>query len=635
MINNFLNGRIKVFVVIAWIIVSVAGAVAAPKLVDSLSYSFALPGMPAYEANKEIESKYGNGGSIPPLVLLLSSDNNSDSLQGAVESATTSLTELGARVASPSTVPDKQNMLDAETNTAYLLVYFPEADGPDPYSESTPKLESVIDSVLGKNASVRASIITSNAVSETSIEDTDRPIIVEILIGAVGALAVLLVVFRSATALLPIIMAAVAITTTFLATYLLNKVTDVSFIVQYLIGLIGLGVAIDYALLIVMRWREQRKINPRNAVAETLRTAGSAVVLSGVTVAVSLTSLLFVPVPFLRSVGIAGLLIPLFSVLVAVTLLPLILRKFGSRIDRIGFASADSTYSKFWARIGSFVARRRVATALVSFLVLTIMASPLLGLRLGTPEISGEGRGAQVAQTWSQISASDFGKGVLRPTEIIVPQDSGNVARELDSIPGVQSVLHPRTPQWTTGDSSVLNVILRDDPASEAGQLTLTAVQETASDYPGVKIGGAVAEERDFIKSIYGGILPVFILVCVATLIILGFALRSVWLPIKALLLNVVSVAAAYGITVWIWQYGNGTDLIFGLPATGTLPTWIPVAVFSFLFGLSMDYEVFILSRMKEEYERSGDTKTAISDGLAYTGRLVTSGALILALPRT
>lgn len=627
--------RHPVLVVVAWLLLTVGGVLGAPKLIEALSYSLALPGQQAYDTNVAIGENHRGGGSNPPLVVVVSGEANDAKTFAAVSGQLREPLEgLGARVATEQTAAPDARMYDAQAQTGYLLVYPPATPGPEPFAQSLPQVSALVTQVAERNAGVTLQVVNNNQLSETSIEGTDRPVIVEILLGGLGALLVLLFVFRSVLAVLPMLMAVAAISVTFLTTYGLTRLTDVSFIVQYLIGLIGLGVAIDYALLIVMRWREERHngLENRAAVERSVSTAGHAVLFSGLTVAVSLTSLLFVPVPFLRSVGIAGLLIPLFSVVVALTLLPVLLDRVGPRLDRLGFRTDSDTRSRAWERIGRAVVRHRVVAALLATLALVLLALPALGMRLGTAEASAQGRIPAVAGAWTTVSEADLGRGVLRPTSLVVEGEDqvAAVTAAAAAVPGVSTVVTADGPGWVSQGRHVLEVVTHDDPASDAGSATVDRLIALADSRPDTTVGGSAAEDKAFVSAIYGGIIPTVSVIALVTLLLLGLALRSVWLPVKALLLNVLSVAAAYGVTVWVWQEGSIAELLFGLPATGTLPTWVPVAVFAFLFGLSMDYEVFILSRIREEYLVSGDTTQATVAGLGYTGRLVTSGALIL-----
>jgi RND superfamily putative drug exporter len=186
-------------------------------------------------------------------------------------------------------------------------------------------------------------------------------------------------------------------------------------------------------------------------------------------------------------------------------------------------------------------------------------------------------------------------------------------------------------PGWTADGRALVQVWSVDDPATSAGGATLDRVR-TAADDLGADVGGTPAEDADFVTAVYGKAPIVALVIVLVTFLLLARALRSLWLPVKALVLNVLSLGAAYGLTVLIWQNGIGTQQVFGSEASGAITIWVPVAVFSFLFGLSMDYEVFILSRMREAHDEHGDTDQAVVDGISRTGRLVTSAALILFL---
>jgi len=199
-------------------------------------------------------------------------------------------------------------------------------------------------------------------------------------------------------------------------------------------------------------------------------------------------------------------------------------------------------------------------------------------------------------------------------------------------VPGVAAATAPSGPGWRSDSQALAQVWLADDPATAKAKATLDDVRRVADAEQGVQVGGSAAEDADFVTAVYGNLGWVLAAVAVVTFLLLARALRSLWLPVKALVLNVVSISAAYGMTVLIWQNGFGSDLLFGQEASGTVAIWVPIAAFSFLFGLSMDYEVFILARMREAYDEHGDNERAVVEGISATGRLVTSAALILFL---
>ncbi|MGY1855438.1 MMPL family transporter [Modestobacter sp. SYSU DS0290] len=624
--------RHRRLVVLGWLAVAVVGGVLAPRTIDRLGFDFSTPGQPAYEANVDIVERFGNGGGADPLMVVVTAPEGArvTGARGELAALYGRLQQPGWRVATPlDGGPGAGTLISADGRTAVALVWPPVVDGPAPYAAALPQLEGILQGVTVAGAEP---VVTGRDLVAEGGGD-QRPVVVEIALGAGGAMVVLALVFGSLLALVPLLMAAVAITTTFLLVLGLTALTDVSFIVQYLVGLIGLGVAIDYSLLVVFRWREERAAgaDDADAVRTAMRTAGRAVVFSGVTVAISLLSLVVLPLPFLRAVGFGGLFIPLVSVLVALTLLPAVLASVGRRLEWPR-REPPTAESRLWHRIGSTVVRHRWVSAVLAIAVLVVLALPVLGIRLGSPEVGATAGGSTPAATaFRQVTDAGLSAGLARPVEVLT-DDPAATAGALADVPGVAGVLAPSGDAWVAGGGGVVDVVLGADPSSAAGREALTAVRAAVDDLPGARVGGTAAGDADSVDAVYGNAWWVLLLVVGITFALLAPALRSVWLPVKALLLNAVSIAAAYGMTVWIWQEGHLTDLLFGASATGTLTFWVPVAAFSFLFGLSMDYEVFILSRIREGHEAGMGTDEATVHGVAYTGRLVTSAALILFL---
>jgi RND superfamily putative drug exporter len=605
--------RHRALVVVAWLALAAAGGVLAPRTVDALSYEFGLPGQPAYEVNTKIAQTYGGGGALDPLLLVGTLE------PGQADTFDATATRIaaaapGTRIVTPAADPA---LLSQDERTAVAILYPPRIPGPDPYVAARPALQAAAAAAPVTIEVTGTSILLEGGTAEGG----DRGVLIETLLGGLGALIVLALVFGSVLAIVPLLVAGVSILTTFLCLLGLTEVTDVSFVVQFLVALIGLGVAIDYSLLIVMRWREERAAgaDDHDAVRRAMATAGRSVLFSGVTVAVSLAALVAVPLPFLRSIGLGGLLIPLLSVATSLSLLPVLLATAGRRLLWPRRRDSDPR-SALWARVAGGVVRRPLPAAVATTLVLLALAAPVLTLRLGSPEIGSFQNPAVRAVLDAGLPA-----GVLRPTEIMVPADAVEATRQrVRAVEGVAAVAAPAG--WAADGTRLLQVWFTDDPATTAGRATLDRVRAIAD------VGGSPAEDADFVTAVYGNAPLVVGAVVIATFLLLARALRSFWLPVKALLLNVVSIAAAYGMTVLIWQHGWGTDLLFGVEATGAITIWVPVAAFAFLFGLSMDYEVFILARMREAYDEHGDTPRAAVDGIAWTGRLVTCAALILFL---
>jgi putative drug exporter of the RND superfamily len=423
------------------------------------------------------------------------------------------------------------------------------------------------------------------------------------------------------------LMALVAIPTTFLAVWPLAAATDVSVIVKFLIALVGLAIAIDYALLVVVRWREERQRGaaPDDAVVSAMDHAGKAVVFSGTTVGISLLALVALPVPFLRSVGIAGMLIPLVSVAVAITLLPVVLATAGPRLDR-RHARREDRASRGWSAWARFVVRHRWSAAILSTAVLAGLVFAASTIQLGNPQAESLAQAGPARAALGQLERSGIGTGPLSPFETLVRFDAA--VATLKGVEGVRSVIAPAG--WRRDGVSLVSVIPAQDGNSPAGRATLDRLR--AATAGATLTGGEAAQSADFLDEVYGNFPLVIALIAGLTFLLLARAFRSIVIPLKAVALNLLSVGAAWGLMVIVWQHGWGSDAIWGIQATGAINVEMPIIVFAFLFGISMDYQVFILSRMREAFDRTGSTDAAVVEGIGRTGRLVTSAALILGL---
>jgi RND superfamily putative drug exporter len=459
------------------------------------------------------------------------------------------------------------------------------------------------------------------------------------LLGGLGALAVLLFLFASLLAFVPLLIAAVSILTTFVIVLLLTYVMDISFVVQFLIALVGLGVAVDYSLLIVNRWREERAHGRDNheAVVIAMQYAGHAVVASAGTVAISLCALLVIPVPLLRSMGVGGMLIPLVSTAVCLTLLPAMLGGIGPRADwpRIRHEEKASRWWTAWARL---MVRRRWIAAGVALLLLGALIIPIFGIKIGQAQTSSLASGGPAHEALQRLHDGGVPGGIVSPMEVLVtgPESATSAdevaakAREVDE---VAASFAPDNDQWRTGDAALAEVIPAEETVDSTKAHVVDDVSAAIEDVPGVVgIAGVGPTVLDYINAVYKKFPYTLGLIALVTFVLLVRTFRSIVLPLKAVLLNIISVAATFGATVLFWQEGHGSEQIFGIAPTGAVTFWLPVLIFAFLFGLSMDYEVFILARMREEYDKTNDTNQAVIVGLARTGRLVTGAAMILFL---
>jgi RND superfamily putative drug exporter len=600
-----------------------------------------LPGRPGYETNQEILNRYGDGGAADPLVLTVTlpvgmtvdGPGVRDELTEAFQRAARL---VGAtRVLSYPSTGDRQ-LVSADGRTTFALIYPPADTAFPPYARSVAALTPALPDIRVAGASV--TLTGTDPLFIAASDATGPGLLVEIVIAGVAALVVLALVFGSLVALLPLVMAIIAILVTFLAVWGLTATGDVSFVVQFLVGLVGLGVAIDYTLLITTRWREERTAGatPIEAVERAMATAGSAVVFSGVTVAVALASMVVLPVPFLRAIGVGGLLIPLVSVLVAVTLLPVTLATIGPLLDRhrlrvsLGRRRSGGA-SDGWTRWARAVVRRPTLTALAAMVVLGALIVPVFSLRLGAPTPASNASSGPARDGLDSLTAAGFGAGVLSPEYVLVTgTNPASVVDRVRLVAGVRTAIAPDDPFWRRDGTSLVIVLVDEPAASYAGQQSRRQVRATADATPGARVGGSSAQGRDFVEAVYGRAPLVLGLALLVTLLLLIRVFQSVLLAVKAVALNVVSVTATFGLIVLAWQQGYLSTAWWGIEATGALTEWVPVMVFAFLFGLSMDYEVFILARMREEYDATGSTSEAAVRGLANTGRLVTSAALIL-----
>jgi RND superfamily putative drug exporter len=411
----------------------------------------------------------------------------------------------------------------------------------------------------------------------------------------------------------------------------------VSFVVQFLIALVGLGVAIDYSLLVVTRWREERDHGRENhdAIVASMATAGHAVVSSAGTVAISLLALVVVPVPFLRSMGIGGLLIPLVSTAVVLTLLPAILGSIGARVDwpKIRHENHASRAWSAWARL---IMRHRFVAALAGLVMLGLLIAPVFGIKVGVPRTEALAKHGPAVEALAALHEGGVPAGIVTPLEVLIRDENAKegAAEVVDRLAGVDGVAYavfPDDPTWSKPGSAVVEVIPVEETVDLERAQVVDRIRAAIDDVPGVVgVSGTGATVRDYTNAVFKKFPLVMGVIALTTFLLLVRAFRSLLLPLKAVLLNVLSVAATFGFVKLFWQDGNGSSTFFDIEATSAITFWVPVLIFGFLFGLSMDYEVFILSRMREEFDNTGSTRYAVVEGLGRTGRLVTCAALIL-----
>jgi RND superfamily putative drug exporter len=467
------------------------------------------------------------------------------------------------------------------------------------------------------------------------------------------ALIVLLVVLGvSLAVLIPFAFAACTITAALGIVYLLaHGLTMVSY-VSNLVELVGLGLAIDYSLLVVYRFREELPEGDVDAaIVRTMATAGRSVLFSGATVAIGLALLIFVPVPFVRSLGIGGFLVPLVSVAAAATLQPALLSILGARgMRRIEILPAARDLDRgFWSRLARAIMRHPVLFLGLGSAALLAAAVPALWLAVTPGSIAALPK-QMPSVRGIELLRDRAGSGALTPIDIVTDTGIGRgvrtpeyrraLGRLTDSIfhdREAYVVASGRRPPYVDGGSRYgrVLVITRHEYGAAESQALVDRIRSVhiprARFVPGtnVYVGGAPAQGVDYLARSYAWFPWLVAAALVLTYLVLLRAFRSLLLPLKAVMLNVFSVAAVYGLLVVVFRWGVGAELL-GLYQVDQIEGWIPIFLFAMLFGLSMDYEVFLVTRMREAWDELHDNGRAVTYGLERTGRIITAAALIM-----
>jgi RND superfamily putative drug exporter len=627
--------RRRKLVIGVWIALTLFGAFSAGQVSKRWFESFSIPGYSSYETNQKTLKVFGTGEQAP-LVAVFHTDGDvtkEPGIQKAVVAA--ARVNPGSRTSSYFSTGSRA-YVSKDGHTTFAEIYPPKTPT---FSSSTH-----IDQVTAKLKAaappgVEAHITGRDPLQEASTGGSSGgpSVLTEALIGGLGCLVILFFVFGTLPAvLMPITVAIAAILNTFTLVWILTYITNVSIIVQFLIALVGLGVAIDYALLMIFRFRDELREgeDTETALVETMTHAGRSVIVSGSTVAVGLLSMLVLPLPFIRSIGIGGMLIPTVSVITAITLLPALLATLGQRINSVRLLPkrmVDRGHPEDgpWGRWARFVMRHPGAIATVGLAIVAVLV--FYGVHLNPSEAQAKdfpGKGDAIAGRQA-LADAHVSPGVMKPFVVLVDSngDPKAIAAKVRRVRGVQGAVAP--PDWRKGPDSLVEAFPNADGAASSTRGTIKRVRADLKGTDG-SLGGVAGEDRDFVAAVYSNFPYVLGFVVLLTFILLARAFRSILLPIKAVVLNLISLLAAYGIIVFIFQDGHGSKAIWGVNATHAIIPWIPLMIFAFLYGLSMDYEVFMLSRMREIYDETGDTETAISLGLARTGKLVTSAALVL-----
>jgi RND superfamily putative drug exporter len=625
-----------------WLVVFLVCGLASSRLSDLLTNRFTLPGTDTRRAEVILQDHFGQR-STGSFTLVVEGDGNASALVPEVRAAAERAAhELPTgRVVSVSAV-------NGDVVAAQIVSNLEPADS----KGRTEDMRQAAGTIPGAQVFLTGQAAIEHDLDPVFAEDLAKGEMIAIPI----ALLILVFTFGTLAFLLPFVFAIVTIPTTLGIIFVVANVMELTTYLTNLVTLIGLGIAIDYSLLIVYRFREEVRRRPSRdeAIVATMGTAGRAVVFSGSAVAIGLAMLLFMPLPFIRGFGVGGLIIPAVSVLAAVTFLPVVLSFVGRPLDRVRLLPRSWIEHRadhergFWAVLARFIIRYPKLVAITTAGFLVVLTLPVLTLQLGPGSNEGIPRDLEAVQGFDILSAA-VGAGAVSPTAIVVDTGGpggarspaigkavGKLDRLLRADPQVAEVVFAQTPQHVDPSARYLNVevIGRSDygkPESLAFVSRLRGDIIPAAGFPEsarVYAGGGPPGGRDFIDLTYSWFPWLVLAVLIATYFLLMRAFRSIVLPLKAIVLNLLSIGAAYGLLVVVFKWGAGEW--FGLISYDQIEAWIPVMLFAMLFGLSMDYEVFLVSRMREEWDKGATNEEAIVLGLTKTGRLVTAAGLIM-----
>ena len=546
--------------------------------------------------------------------------------------------------------PEAEGLVSADRASLIMPIAFNEES--DAYAERGEQyIEDAQAAATDEVAVYTVGDISGNATfGAIAEEDLSK----EVSIGLPMAGLILLIVFGALIApILPLAIGLVSIAITSGFVLLLANVLVLDSTTMSLVSMIGLAVGIDYALFFFERFREERRQDAlkMDAIERAGGSAGKAVMFSGATVIFALLGLMLLPINFFQAMGISAAMVVVVAVAAAMTLLPAMVRLIGDwanaprfglmrklrRQDRTGYREFETKIgSGLWGHLASAVMRRPVVWLAASLAILLALAAPVLSMNIGSQETSAL-PDTDFTRGYA-IIAEDFSAGMDSPVRLVVSgeaNDDETVAALVTTIESDADFGSVTTKASPDGEITLDNAITKADPYShEAEEVVKNLRDEVVPDVfddqaGGVYITGATADTIDFDAALIGSLPIVFGFVLGLSFLLLMVAFRSLLVPLTSILMNILSVGAAYGAVVAVFQYGIGADL-FGFTEVDTITNWLPVMLFCILFGLSMDYHVFLLSRVREHFDHTGDNEEAVRVGLQQTGRLITGAALIM-----
>ena len=627
--------RRRRLVVVAWIVALIGVNVVAKTVGGDLLKTFSLPGTESQRAFDVLKHNFV-GGDRGELVFKVNGagDVNSPAVQAEVEKIIAALPKQHvASITTPWQPAGKANV-SQDAKIGYATIQFDVQANDVPQNLAT-QMRSVVKHANTPQLQVE--------LGGSMFTDQTQP--ASEVVGILAAVLILLLAFGSLLAMgLPIMTALFGIGIGLALVTILARVLDVPSFAPQVIAMIGIGVGIDYALFISTRYREalHEGIAPEAAVVHAVDTSGRAVLFAGGTVVISLFGLFFIGQSFIRGLAIGACSAVLLVMVAAVTLLPAVLGFVGYTIDKWALPMAKRpkpVEQTFWARWSRTLQHRPWPAAILGFLVLVVLAIPAFGLRLGVADAGNDPSAFTTRRAYDLLSQG-FGPGfngpLLLASNVTSPDQVGAMAKLGDAIARTEGVKAVSPPITSPNGKGVLLQVVPDGSPQDASTTKLVhrlrddvVPQNTQGTGLDVHVGGYTAVGVDLADTL-GQRLPfMFIAILVLSFLLLMLVFRSLLVPLKAVIMNLLSIGAAYGVVVAVFQNGWARNLV-GIGKEGPIEAWIPMMMFAIVFGLSMDYEVFLLSRIKEEYDLTGDNATAVSTGLAKTARLITAAAAIM-----
>jgi RND superfamily putative drug exporter len=635
-----------------WIVAFLAGGFASTKLSSLLSNTFSVPGTDSEYVRQVLQKSYGDRSDGAFTLVFELPRSSAALLPGSpLRLRLTAAVERAAATV-PGGAPAQFSVARAPGGS---VVVYGDIDSTLNIAQAKGYTEGVLKAI-GQPAGVDQVYVTGAAAIQHELDPVFNSDLRhgELMIAVPIALLVLLGVFGLSLAVtIPIIFAACTIEGTLGIVFGVAHLAATPTYATNLVQLIGLGIAVDYSLLIVYRFREElaggKSVD--DAVVRTMETAGRAVIFSGVAVALGLALLIAMPLPFMRMLGVAGFLIPIVSILAAASLQPVLLSYYGRRGTarrRILPGEPADPETGLWARLARSIMARPWAYLVGGVSVLVAAAVPAFFIQVTPGSTFGIPRTSQSVRGFDLLREA-VGPGAVAPSQVLVDAGAGSVLAaptqaavrrliaELRRDPEVAKVYTGLTPHFVDATHRYEQVVVagRHDygfPQAQAFVHRLRGTLIPEAGFPAatrVYAGGGPPQGVDFLHQAYTYFVPLIAAVLVLTYLLLMRAFRSVLLPIKAVLLNLLSVGASYGMLVVFFKWGLGAD-VFGTYRFGQVEGWIPIFLFAMLFGLSMDYEVFLVTRMRESWDEGHDNVTAVAHGLERTGRIITAAAIIM-----